>query len=98
MKAWQMMILASLLGVLCARPAQSEWDNYAMGDGLANNYVQAILEDGSGTLWFSTLGGASCYEECPGRHTRRRTVLGTTMCGQSWRMMPAISGSGHDLE
>ena len=36
--------------------------NYRTGDGLASNYVRAILGDRNGTLWFSTFGaGLSRY-------------------------------------
>lgn len=33
------------------------WHNYDVSNGLANNYVQAILIDKNGTKWFGTYGG-----------------------------------------
>lgn len=34
---------------------------YTVKDGLINNYVQTIIQDSRGYLWFGTLEGLSCY-------------------------------------
>ncbi len=34
---------------------------YTVKDGLINNYVQAIIQDSCGYLWFGTREGLSCY-------------------------------------
>ena len=47
----------------CSSPARSEWQTYTVTDGLADDYVTAILEDSRGNLWFGTnSGGASCFD------------------------------------
>ncbi|MCK4512364.1 hypothetical protein KAW64_11525, partial [bacterium] len=38
------------------------WSTYTTDDGLAHDYVRAIAEDTSGTLWFGTWHGVSRYD------------------------------------
>jgi ligand-binding sensor domain-containing protein len=38
------------------------WTVYSAADGLVNNRVQAIVEDGSGVLWFGTADGVSSFD------------------------------------
>jgi ligand-binding sensor domain-containing protein len=38
------------------------WTTFTTGDGLVNNFVQAIAADNSGILWFGTKGGVSVFD------------------------------------
>ncbi len=38
------------------------WTAFTTGDGLVNNFVQAIAEDNNGKLWFGTKGGVSVFD------------------------------------
>ena len=50
------LILVLLLFMVKSIKSQS-WLNYNVSNGLANNYVQAILIDKKGIKWFGTYGG-----------------------------------------
>jgi len=55
-----------------AYPAEWEWTTYTAADGLADNFVMAILEDRQGNLWFATNGGGvSKYD---GQHFKNFTT------------------------
>jgi ligand-binding sensor domain-containing protein len=38
------------------------WTAFTTGEGLVNNFVQAIAEDNNGKLWFGTKGGVSAFD------------------------------------
>jgi len=38
------------------------WTAFTTGDGLVNNFVQAITADNNGKLWFGTKGGVSVFD------------------------------------
>jgi len=38
------------------------WTAFTTGEGLVNNFVQAIAEDNKGKLWFGTKGGVSVFD------------------------------------
>jgi len=38
------------------------WTAFTTGEGLVNNFVQAIAEDNNGKLWFGTKGGVSVFD------------------------------------
>jgi len=42
---------------------ETAWVEFSTEDGLAANWVQSIMEDRDGGLWFGTADGASLYEE-----------------------------------
>ena len=56
------LLMAMCALLVCAKPARSEWQSFDKYDGLAGNYVYAILEDSLGALWFGTDGGVSQYD------------------------------------
>lgn len=39
------------------------FQSYTTSDGLANNNVKGLLEDGNGHLWISTINGLSCFDK-----------------------------------
>ena len=39
------------------------WTTFTTADGLADNFVKSIAEDGGGRLWFGTGGGASVLDD-----------------------------------
>ncbi|MCK4512365.1 hypothetical protein KAW64_11530, partial [bacterium] len=47
---------------VCAGSVGAEWQSFDAEDGLVANTVYAILEDGSGDLWFGTWIGVSRYD------------------------------------
>jgi ligand-binding sensor domain-containing protein len=42
--------------------AKDNWTLYFESDGLANNYVNCIIKDAAGTIWFGTRGGVSSFD------------------------------------
>jgi ligand-binding sensor domain-containing protein len=44
------------------RKTIENWTAYTTGEGLVNNFVQAIAEDNNGKLWFGTKGGVSVFD------------------------------------
>jgi ligand-binding sensor domain-containing protein len=39
-----------------------DWEVYTTGEGLVNDFVQAITADNNGNLWFGTKGGISLFD------------------------------------
>jgi ligand-binding sensor domain-containing protein len=42
--------------------AKENWDVYTTEDGLIHDYVLSITHDGTGGIWFGTVGGASYFQ------------------------------------
>lgn len=52
------------------------WAAYTVADGLADNWVHAVVTDNAGVVWFGTNGGVSAYSPAEGRWTTFTTAAG----------------------
>jgi len=58
-----------------AQGGYSPWRTFNIGNsGLTDNFVEAILQDREGNLWFGTEGGVSRYDGHPARQRRQPLV------------------------
>lgn len=68
-------------GVYVLNPEHSAWQHINSADGLVNDYVEAVLMDPAGRVWFQTRGGISRLEKAKS--------------GDRWNSFATGDGSGY---
>ena len=75
------------------RAGGKAWTTFTTRDGLADNAVNAILQDREGHLWFGTNGGVSRYDPSASSGQALRQSSGQALrqsSGQAWTTFTAV--------